>query len=215
VKKVLIFSLNYYPRFIGGAEVAIKEITDRIDPSDIEFHMVTLRVDSNLAQEEKVGNVIVHRIGPARPNPTIADLGKFPLHILKHWYQFGAFFAALRLNRKYHFDGSWAMMAHSTGIPAGLFKTFCPRVKYLLTRGRSARIYREARAPGLASLQARIHEGRRAPADFHFSAQLGSADGIYGWGRSDSKRSEHATLLASNFPRGARGISREARPRCG
>jgi glycosyltransferase involved in cell wall biosynthesis len=133
MKKVLIFSLNYYPRFIGGAEVAIKEITDRIPAEDIEFHLVALRVDSNLPLEEKIGNVTVHRIGPSRPNPTIADLKKWPLHILKHWYQFGAFFAALSLHRKYRFDGMWAMMAHSTGIPAGLFKTFHPEVKYLLT----------------------------------------------------------------------------------
>lgn len=133
MKKVLIFSLNYYPRFIGGAEVAIKEITDRISPEDIEFHMVTLRVDSNLSVEERIGNVIVHRIGPSRPDPSIADLMKFPLHILKHWYQFAAFFAANRLHRRYRFDGTWAMMAHSCGIPGGLFKTYHPEVKYLLT----------------------------------------------------------------------------------
>jgi glycosyltransferase involved in cell wall biosynthesis len=133
MKRVLIFSLNYYPRFIGGAEVAIKEITDRIPPSDIEFHMVTLRVDTALPAEEKIGNVMVHRIGATRFKPTIADLKKYPLHYLKHWYQFGAMTAALRLHRKYHFDGIWAMMAHSCGIPAGMFKTLHPEVKYLLT----------------------------------------------------------------------------------
>ena len=132
-KRVLIFSLNYYPSFIGGAEVAIKEITNRIPASDIEFHMVTLRVDSNLPKHEQIGRVMVHRIGPSRPSPTIADLRKYPLHLLKHWYQFAAAFAALRLHRKYNFDGIWAMMAHSTGIPAGIFKTFQPQVKYLLT----------------------------------------------------------------------------------
>ncbi len=133
MRRVLIFSLNYYPRFIGGAEIAIKEITDRIPSDDIEFHVVTLRVDSNLPKEERIGNTIVHRIGPARPDPTIADLKKYPLHLLKHWYQFGAAFAALRLHRKYRFDGIWAMMAHSCGIPAGIFKTFARRVPYLLT----------------------------------------------------------------------------------
>ena len=133
MKKVLIFSLNYYPRFIGGAEVAIKEITDRISPSEIEFHMVTLRVDSNLPEHEQIGNVMVHRIGPSRPRPTIADLRKYPLHYLKHWYQFAAAFAAMRLHKQYRFDGIWAMMAHSTGIPAGIFKTLRPKVKYLLT----------------------------------------------------------------------------------
>lgn len=133
MKKVLIFSLNYYPRFIGGAEVAIKEITDRIPDTEIEFHMVTLRMDSRLPTEERIGNVIVHRIGPSVPNPSIADLKKFPLHLSKHLYQFLAAWEAIWLHRKERFDGAWAMMAHSCGIPAGLFKTFCPSVRYLLT----------------------------------------------------------------------------------
>lgn len=133
MKRILIFSLNYYPRFIGGAEVAIREITDRIPPEEIEFHVLTLRVDSNLPREEHIGNTIVHRIGAARPAPSIAELKKYPLHLLKHWYQVGAFFAAVRLHRKYKFNGVWAMMVHSAGIPASLFKTFYPKVPYLLT----------------------------------------------------------------------------------
>lgn len=133
MKRILIFSLNYYPHFIGGAEVAIKEITDRIDPSDVEFHMVTLRMDRTLLKEERIGNVVVHRIGPSVPNPSIADLKRFPLHYAKHLYQFLAAVHAARLHRKYRFDGVWAMMAHACGIPAGLFKTFHPRVPYLLT----------------------------------------------------------------------------------
>ena len=133
MKKVLIFSLNYYPSYIGGAEVAIKEITDRIGPEEIEFHMVTLRFDSELPKEERIGNVYVHRIGPARPHPGIADLKRFPLHFNKYWYQIGAWLAAERLHRTYRFDGTWAMMAHSCAIPAGLFKLFHPRTRYLLT----------------------------------------------------------------------------------
>lgn len=133
MKKVLIFSLNYYPHFVGGAEVALKEITDRISPDDIAFHMVTLRMDSTLPREEQVGNVMVHRIGPSVPSPTISDLKRFPLHYAKHLYQFLAAFEALRLHRRYRFDGIWAMMAHSCGIPAGIFKTLVPDVPYLLT----------------------------------------------------------------------------------
>ena len=56
-KKILIFSLVYYPNFIGGAEVAIKEITDRLRGAD--FDMVTLRFDRNLPKVEKIGNVTV------------------------------------------------------------------------------------------------------------------------------------------------------------
>ncbi len=132
-KRVLIFCLAYYPRFIGGDGVAVKEITDRIDPKDIEFHMITLRFDSNLPKVEKIGNVLVHRIGFARPNPSMSDLKKFPLHYTKAIFQISAAFKALSLNRKYKYDATWAMMAHSAGVPAALFKLMKPRVKYLLT----------------------------------------------------------------------------------
>ncbi|MFZ1987947.1 MAG: glycosyltransferase family 4 protein [Minisyncoccia bacterium] len=133
MKKVLIFSLNYYPRFIGGAEVAIKEITDRISPEEIEFHLITNRFDSTLPKEEKIGNVTVHRIGLTKNNPSMGDLRKFPLQLNKILFQFTAAWKAHLLNRKYHFDGTWAMMAHSCGVPAAIFKMTHPRVSYLLT----------------------------------------------------------------------------------
>jgi len=131
MKKVLIFSMSYYPKFVGGAEVAIKEITDRL--TGIEFHLVTLRFDNTLPKEEKIGNVMVHRIGFSVPNPSPEDLKKFPLHYMKHVYQFIAFGAAKKLHKKYSFDGIWAMMAHSTGIPAGMFKKKFSDVPYILT----------------------------------------------------------------------------------
>jgi glycosyltransferase involved in cell wall biosynthesis len=130
-KRVLIFSLSYYPRFIGGAEVAIKEITDRL--TDIEFHMVTLRYDSMLPKVEQIGNVLVHRIGFSTPNPSIEDLRKFPLRLNKFLFQFLAVAKAQKLHRTHTYDGVWAMMAHACGIPAGIFKTRNPNVPYLLT----------------------------------------------------------------------------------
>lgn len=132
-KKILIFSLDYYPGEVGGAEVAIKEITDRISPDTIEFHLVTLHYDKSMAKEEQIGNVYVHRIGFGWKNPTIADRRKFPLHLNKHLFQFTAAFKALMLHRKYCFDGIWAMMAHSCGVPAALFKLVHPRIPFVLT----------------------------------------------------------------------------------
>ncbi len=117
MKRILIFSLAYYPH-VGGAEVAIKEITDRIQ--DIEFRMVTLNFGEE-KQEEKIGDVFVHRIGSGNEKWN------------KYWYQFFAAWNARRLHRRYHFDGIWAMMAHSAGIPAALFKIFHPTVPYLLS----------------------------------------------------------------------------------
>lgn len=130
MKKVLIFSLAYYPNHVGGAEVAIKEKTDRI--GDIEFHMVTLRYDSTLPKVEKIGNVLVHRIGFSRPHPSMGDLKKFPLHYNKYLFQFAAAFKALSLHRKYKYDAIWSMMAHSCAVPAAIFKLFKPSVPYVL-----------------------------------------------------------------------------------
>lgn len=132
MKRVLIFDLQYYP-FVGGAEVAIKEITDRIPREEIEFHLITARFDSTLPKMEQVGNVLVHRIGIGTRHPQIGDLKRFPLHLNKHLYQLWAVYIAGLLHLRYRFDGIWAMMAHSSGIPAGLFKTLHPEVSYLLT----------------------------------------------------------------------------------
>ena len=133
MKKVLIFSLNYYPRFIGGAEIAIKEITDRISTEEVEFHMVTLRFDSSLPKIEKIGNVTVHRIGFVTKDPSIEDLNGFPLRLNKFLYQILAIRKAEELHRMHSYDGIWAMMAHSCAIPAGIFKKRHPEVQYLLT----------------------------------------------------------------------------------
>lgn len=132
MKRILIFSLAYFPKHVGGAEIAIKEITDRINTAEIEFHVVTLRFDSTLPLVERVGNVLVHRIGFARQNPSMADLRKFPLHLNKFIFQFLAPVTALKLHRRYRYDGAWAMMAHSCGVPTTLFNLLSG-IPYLLT----------------------------------------------------------------------------------
>jgi UDP-glucose 4-epimerase len=133
-KRVLIFSMVYYPNFHGGAEPAIKEITDRISPEDIEFHMVTCLWNSNNPRTERYGNILVHRIGFGIPDPTFADYGgKFILRINKYLFQIFGGLKGLQLNQKYHYDGIWSIMAHSAGIPAAIFKIFSPKTPYILT----------------------------------------------------------------------------------
>lgn len=131
MKKILIFSLAYFPKHVGGAEIAVKEITDRIP--NIEFHMVTNRFDSTLPRVEKVGNVLVHRIGITTRNPTMSDLKKWPLALNKIFFQFWAVWHAWRLHRRYQYDATWAIMAHSCGVPAASFKILFPQVKYIQT----------------------------------------------------------------------------------
>lgn len=100
MNKVLIFSLAYYPSFVSGAEAAIKEITDRINPSDIEFHLVTLLFDKKAPREERIGNVHVHRVGFGG-----AYLSKILFVPLAAW-------KARMLDRTYHLDALWAMMTY-------------------------------------------------------------------------------------------------------
>jgi glycosyltransferase involved in cell wall biosynthesis len=75
----------------------------------------------------------VHRIGLVKKNPTMGDLRKLPLHLNKIIYQYSAYYAAKRLHKQYKFDAIWAMMAHSCGVPAGMFKERYPGVPYVLT----------------------------------------------------------------------------------
>jgi glycosyltransferase involved in cell wall biosynthesis len=59
--RVLIFSTAYIP-FIGGAEVSIREITDRLG-DEIEFDLITAKLKPGLLAFERIGNVNVHRVG--------------------------------------------------------------------------------------------------------------------------------------------------------
>lgn len=119
MRKILIFSLAYYPH-VGGAEVAIKELTDRLD--DIEFHMVTMRWSAADPVRELVGRVHVHRVG---------FVGSSIVH--KFLFQLFASHSASKLHAQHSFDAVWAMMAHSAGVPAALFKLRHSRVPMLLT----------------------------------------------------------------------------------
>ncbi len=93
--KILIFSTSYYP-FVGGAEVAIKEITDRI--SDARFDLITGRYDRKVSLEEKIGNVNIYRLGVGIPL-----LDKL---LLPFW---GAI-KTISLNRKNNYHSFWCLM---------------------------------------------------------------------------------------------------------
>lgn len=132
-KRALIFSFVYYPRFIGGAEVAIKEITDRISREDITFDLIALRLDSSLPRTEKIGNVTVHRVGFATNHKASPDSLPWYLHILKFAYPILALKKATSLHRKKSFDFIWAMMANYSGFGALFFKMCNTKVPFLLT----------------------------------------------------------------------------------
>ena len=116
MKRILIFSLAYYPH-VGGAEVALKEITDRIH--DAEFHLVTLRF-ADEPREERIGNVAVHRVSGGS-----SYLGKV-------LFAPRAARRARQLHRAHSFDAFWAMMSYML-FPIVLLRARGIRVPYLLT----------------------------------------------------------------------------------
>ena len=130
-KKILVFSLTYLP-LVGGAEIAIKEITRRISPEDYVFDLITLRLDSRLPKFEKMGNVDVYRVGPGKRAPEAGELLSFPMYLIKVFYPIMAFFKAVSLDRKIKYDCLWSMMSYM-GFPAVLFRMFYRDIPYVLS----------------------------------------------------------------------------------
>ncbi len=126
MKKALIFSLSYYPHLVGGAEVAVKEITDRV--RDVEFDMITMYAGSS--RFEKIGNINVYRVGPrihikGNSVPPISYLVKFQ-------YVFFAFMKSLSLHHKHRYDFIWSIMASFNAFSALFFKIIHKKVPFLL-----------------------------------------------------------------------------------
>ncbi|MDB5224826.1 MAG: 1,2-diacylglycerol 3-glucosyltransferase [Candidatus Adlerbacteria bacterium] len=116
MERVLIFSLAYYPH-VGGAEIAVKEITDRI--RDIEFHMITMRFDPRDAEVEKLGNVIVHRVG------------KSASYLSKILFIPRAAWTARTLHRTYNFGAAWVVMTYMV-LPLVLLRRLGVTLPYVL-----------------------------------------------------------------------------------
>lgn len=130
MKKILIFSTAYLP-LIGGAEIAVKEITDRLGVSytqlsmakdeDIVFDLITARMRKNLPKEEVASRgVRAYRVGFGN------KFDKFLLPVL-------GFAKAVQLNRGNNYQIIWSIMASWAGIAAARFKKKFPEKKLVLT----------------------------------------------------------------------------------
>ena len=113
-KRVLVFSTAYFP-MIGGAEIAIREITDRLP--GWEFHLICARLKPGLKSKEKIGNVVVHRVGIGNP------MDKYMLPV---W----GVLQALCLGQ---FQVVWSIMASYGGFAALFYARLKPKTKMLLT----------------------------------------------------------------------------------
>lgn len=119
-KKILIFSLAYYPSYVSGAEAAIKEITDRTDGDEYEFHLITHLFDKAAPRVETIGRVTVYRVGFGG-----AYLSKILFVPLAAW-------KARSLHTSLHFTGMWAMMTYML-MPLTLARWIGVKVPYVLT----------------------------------------------------------------------------------
>src|SRR3989344_1406368 len=110
--RVLLFSTSYSP-YIGGAELALKEITKRIQ--GLDFDLITTQPDKKLSGRERIDNVDVFRV------PGV-----------KIFYPWQAFLKARSLHKKNKYDAIFALQASHGGGAAWLFKLFNPGVPFIL-----------------------------------------------------------------------------------
>ena len=113
--KVLIFSLSYFP-LGGGAEMAIKEITQRIPNTEFRFELVTLRFNRSHPKFEHLGNLDIYRIGGG-----FGYLSKILFIPQATWF-------AMRKQ----YDFYWVMMTYML-FPIVLLRIFGKKVPYILT----------------------------------------------------------------------------------
>ncbi len=124
MKRILIFSTAYLP-FVGGAEIAVKEITDRFLDKKVSgsekyaFDLITVNLDGRQKKEEKIGNVMVYRLGRD-------SFSKFLL-------PFTGYFKARKLMKKYEYDAIWSIMASQASVAAAFVKKAFPEIPLLLT----------------------------------------------------------------------------------
>lgn len=113
-KRILIFSTAYFP-LVGGAEIAVKEITKRMP--DCEFVLITAKIKKELPALEKIDQVTVYRIGT------------------------GNFFDKIRLifqgvkkaEALGKFDVVWSIMASYGGFAGKRYKNKHPQTTFVLS----------------------------------------------------------------------------------
>lgn len=115
---IVIFSHAYLP-FLGGAETAVKGVTDEL--GGFNFVMLTGKYKFSLPREEKLGNIMVCRLGFG------FSVDKFLLPVLV-FLKF--IFLKRKLLKPLLF---WGIMISYSSIGAYFLKFLYPKVPFLLT----------------------------------------------------------------------------------
>ena len=123
ISSVLILSTAYLPQ-IGGSELAVKNITDRLP--DIQFDLITLRSSKNFPACEKIGNVNIYRVGDR--------IGFFSFLLPKNFFPISVFLKARQLILKNgRYDIIHAYQASQAAGGGWLLKWIYPKTPFLLT----------------------------------------------------------------------------------
>ncbi len=118
-KRILILSTAYYP-FVGGAEVAIKEITSRL-ANKYDFDLVTSKLDYNLPDQEKIDVINVYRLGKTKSTK-----------LNKLYLAFFSFNLIKKLLKKNNYTCVWIVMASYNSLVVKKIKSEF-KIKVLLT----------------------------------------------------------------------------------
>ena len=117
MRRVAIFTTAYLP-FIGGAEIAVDEITKRF--RDFHFDIYTARLNRKLPVLEEFDHVTVYRLG-------------FGFYFDKWWLALMGQRKALEQHHKIPYDFIWGIMASFGGLAARNFKKLNPNIPFLLS----------------------------------------------------------------------------------
>ncbi len=116
-KRILVINLSYLP-LIGGVELTLSEIIKSLP--NVEFDIITARLEKTLPRFEKMKNVTIYRIGGG----SRIDKILFPLR---------AFRMGWKLFSKRKYNAIWANSSTYSGFAALLLKLRFPKTNYLLT----------------------------------------------------------------------------------
>mgnify|MGYP001559716958 CR=1 FL=1 len=119
----MILTTAYLPQ-VGGSELAIKNITDRLP--GIYFDLITSRFSKNLPEYEKMGSVNVYRVGNS--------LSTFSFLLPKNFFPIAVFFKACQLIRQHGlYDIIHAYQASQAAGGGWLLKWKYPGMPFLMT----------------------------------------------------------------------------------
>lgn len=122
-RRILILTTAYLPQ-VGGSELAIKNITDRLP--EFNFDLITSRFSSDVPSSEKINNVNVYRVGNS--------LSRLSFLLPKNFLPITVFLKARKLISQHGpYDLIHAYQASQAAGGGWLLKWFYPQIPFFVT----------------------------------------------------------------------------------